>query len=105
MDGDFNQLNPVQSTIMPKPVTMAAAATVAPTTRFTRFTGTTPITTITPPVLGYHELVFVFTTATAGHLGTGGNIAVAWTSIADRPIILFYDPRTALYYPMTVGAS
>lgn len=102
-DIDHQNFNPTQSLMQPKPVTMAAAATVAPTTRLTRFTGTTPITTITPPVTGYHELVFVFTTATAGHLGTGGNIQAAYTSIADRPIIVYYDPRTALYYVGTVA--
>ena len=101
-DSIFPQLGPAQSAIMPKPRTMASAATVAPTTAFTRFTGATPITTITPPVNGYHQLTFVFTTATAGHLGTGGNIATAWTSIADRPITLHYDPRTALYYVNSV---
>lgn len=94
----FQQLSTVQSDKQPLPVTMASAATVAPTTAFTRFTGATPISTITPPVSGFHMLVFVFTTATAGHLATGGNVATAWTSIADRPITLFYDPRTALYY-------
>lgn len=92
----------VQSDKNKGPVTMASAATVAPTTRLTRFTGTTPISTITAPVSGYHELVFVFTTATAGHLAAGGNIATAYTSIADRPIHLYYDPRTKLYYVGTV---
>jgi hypothetical protein len=101
-DLNFQQFSSVQSDKQPLPVTMASAATVAPTTRFTRFTGATPITTVTPPVTGYHELVFVFTTATAGHLATGGNIATAWTSIADRTISLHYDPRTALYYLSTV---
>ena len=102
---DLNHQNfsPVQSDKQPLPVTMASAATVAPTTAFTRFTGATPISTITPPVTGYHELTFVFTTATAGHLTTGGNIHAAYTSIADRPVKVYYDPRTALYYVQTVA--
>ena len=101
-DLNFQNFSTVQSDKQPLPVTMASAATVAPSTAFTRFTGATPISVITPPVTGFHMLVFVFTTATAGHLAAGGNIATAWTSIADRPITLFYDPRTALYYVHTV---
>lgn len=102
-DSDSNALNPTQSSVSPAPRTMAAAATVAPTTRFTRFTGATPISTITPPINAYHELVFIFTTATAGHLAAGGNIHAAYTSIADRPVLLCYDPRTALYYVQSVA--
>jgi len=101
-DLNFQNLSTVQSNQQPLPVSMASAATVAPTTAFTRFTGATPISTITPPVTGYHELTFVFTTATAGHLAAGGNIATAYTSIADRPIKVYYDPRTSLYYVQTV---
>lgn len=99
---DFQQLSTVQSLQQPKPRTIASAATIAPTTRLTRLTGTTPVTTITPPVPGYHELAFVWTTGTANGFNTGGNIAVAYTTITDRPVVLFYDPRTALYYPMSV---
>lgn len=101
-DSDSNALNPTQSSVSPAPRTITAAATIAPTTRFTRITGATPISTITPPINAYHELVFVFTTATSGHLAAGGNIATAYTSIADRPVMVFYDPRTALYYVGTV---
>lgn len=89
------------------PQTMASAATISVVTKFTRITGTVPITKINPPVTGYHELVFVATTGTAGHFATGGSgagaIAVAYTTITDRPVVLYYDPRTALYYPQTVA--
>ncbi len=102
-DNSFQQLNPIQGSQSPTPVTMASATVVAPTTAFTRFTGTTPITTITPPISGYHELTFVFSTGTSSQLGTGGNIATAYTTITDRPVKVFYDPRTALYYVMTVA--
>jgi hypothetical protein len=102
-DLDFQQFSPTQSRAMKLPTTIASAASITPTTRFTRLTGTTPVTTIVPPVTGYHELVFVFTSAYATALNTGGNIAAAITSVADRPITVYYDPRTALYYPMTVA--
>ena len=102
-DLNFQDFSTVQSDKQPLPVTRAAAGTVAPTTKFSRFTGTTAITTITPPVTGYHELTFVFTTGTSGQLATGGNIATTYTTITDRPITLCYDPRTALYYLMTVA--
>lgn len=102
LEANFQQLSTVQSPAQPKPVTMASAATIAPTTKLTRLTGTTPVTTITPPVAGYHELTFVWTTGTANGFNTGGNIAVAYTTITDRPITLYYDPRTALYYPGAV---
>ena len=88
------------------PQTMASAATITPVTKFTRLTGTTPVNKINPPVTGYHELVFVWTTGTAGAFATGGSgagaIAVAYTTITDRPVMLFYDPRTTLYYVQSV---
>lgn len=96
-----------QSAQQPQPATLASAATIAPTTKLTRVTGTTPITKVTPPVEGYHELVFVFSSAYANAFNTGGAvpgaIAVAYTSIVDRPITLYYDPRTQTYYPQTVA--
>jgi len=85
------------------PSTIASAATITPVNKFTRLTGTTSVTTINPPVTGYHELVFVWTTGTANGFNTGGNIAVAYTTVTDRPVMLFYDPRTGLYYPMAVS--
>ena len=103
-------LNPIQSPLSPKPSTLASATVIAPTHRFTRLTGTTVVTTITPPAgleNTYHELVFVWTTGTASGftsgVTSGGGIAVTTTTVTDRPIILFYDPRTKLYYTMTVA--
>ena len=97
----------VQSDKQPVPATLASAATITPTTRMTKVTGTTPITKITPPVTGYHELVFKFASAFANAFNTGGSgdgaIAVAYTSVVDRPITLYYDPTTRLYYPMAVS--
>ena len=103
--GDWQQLTPVGSptTGGVRATTIASAATIAPTTRFTRVTGTTEVTEITPPVADYHELVFIWTTGTANGFNTGGNIAIAYTTVTNRPVTLFYDPRTELYYPMAVA--
>ncbi len=105
-DLDHQQFSTVQSGVQPAPTTLASAATIAPTTKFTRITGTTSITTITPPVMGYCELTLVFTSAYATALNTGvatrGGIAVAYTSVADRPIDVCFDPRTGLWYPKAV---
>jgi hypothetical protein len=101
----FQQLSTVQSDKQIQPNTIASAAAISPTTKFTRITGTTSITTITPPVSGYCELTLVFTSAYATALNTGGGtngIAVAYTSVADRPIDVCFDPRTALWYPKAV---
>ena len=104
-DLDFQQLSTVQSAAQLSPKTIAAAATIVPTTKLTRVTGATTITTITPPVSGYHELTLVFSTGTASQLDSAsGNISpTTYTTITDRPVTLYYDPRTALYYIMTVA--
>lgn len=99
--------NPSQSVEQPTPTTIASAATITPTQRFTRVTGTVSITKINPPVEAYHELVFIFSSAYATAFNTGGSgsgaIHAAYTSVADRPVTLYYDPRTKLYYVMTVA--
>lgn len=91
-----------------QPNTIASAATIAPVHKFTRLTGTTSITKITPPMEGYHELTFIFTSAYANAFNTGGSgdgalATAAYTSVADRPVTVYYDPRTKLYYVMTVA--
>jgi hypothetical protein len=106
-DLNHQDFSTVQSDKQPLPVTIAGAATIAPTTKLTRITGTTQITKITPPVTGYHELTFIFSSAYASAFNTGGSgagaIHAAYTSVADRPITLYYDPRTTLYYVGTVA--
>lgn len=102
-DLNHQDFNVVQSNLQPLPVLITAAATIAPTTRFSTITGATPITTITPPVTGYHELVLMFDAATVNGLNTGGNINAAYTPVIGRPVVLYYDPRTALYYVGTVA--
>jgi hypothetical protein len=88
----------VQSDKQPSPVTMASAATIAPTTRLTFVTGTVQVATITPPVTGYHELVFIFTDANPGALVTTGNIHTAYTPIQNQAFSLHYDPSTGKYW-------
>jgi len=105
---NWQNFSSTQDKGQPKPATVASAATIVVTHQFTRITGTTPITKITPPIDdAYQEITLIFTTATAGILATGGSgagaIHAAYTSIADRPVKLFYDPRTQLWYVQTVA--
>lgn len=100
----FQQLSTVQSDKQPLPRTIASAATISPDTKLTRITGTTPVTVINPPVTGYHELTFVWSTGTSGAFATGGSgagaIAVAKTTVTNVPVTLVYDPNTQLYYAL-----
>lgn len=92
---DWAQLTPYGSVA---PVTLAAAATVAPTTFLTVLTGNVAITTITPPIPTQHMLGFLFA-GTAG-VGTGGNIATAKASVVGEVMLLVYNPSTAKYSPV-----
>lgn len=93
-------LSTVQSQLQPAPVTMAAAATIAPSTFLTILTGTTSVATITPPVSGQHMLCFVSTdTGTTNVTVTTGNIALATTLVTKKALFMTYDPGTAKYYP------
>lgn len=99
---------PAQSEQQLGATTLASAATITPLTRFTRLTGTTEVTTIVPPNPGgYCELVFIWTTGTANGFNTGvatrGGIAIAYTTVTNRPVTMYYDPRTGLWYPMAVS--
>lgn len=98
-DSLFPNIDTVASSVMPKPVTLASAATIAPTTFLTFLTGTVPPTTITPPVNGAHLLALVGTSATPPVTGTTGNIAIATTMVTSKQLLMTYDPITAKYYP------
>jgi hypothetical protein len=90
----------VQSNEQPAPVTLASATTLAPTTFMTIVSGTTDVGTITPPVTGQHMLALIFNSATPGDLLTTGNILVGSTVVTQNvPVLLFYDPLQAKYYP------
>jgi hypothetical protein len=94
----------VQSDKQPHPNTVVGAATIVPNTFITFVSGTGDVGTITPPVTGQHMLVLIFTDGSPGDLLTTGNILVGSTTIADdSPVLLFYDPNQAKYYPMFGG--
>ena len=90
--------NCVQSDKNPKPVTLASAATIAPLTRLTFITGTVAVATITPPVSGYHELVFIYTNAAPAALVTTGNIKTAVTPVQNLAFSLHYNPIDGKYW-------
>lgn len=100
IDSEFQALSTVQSSLQQKPVTVAAAATIAPVTKLTFVTGTTQVANITPPMTGgaYQELSFIFTNGAPGALLTTGNIHAAYTPIQNQAFTLYYDPSTAKWW-------
>lgn len=104
-DLNFQKLSTVQNNLQPFPVTLASAATIAPTTFLTFLTGTTQVTTITPPVTGQHFLCLIFTNAAPGGLGTGGNINATVITPQNAPVYLVYDPIGAKYYAVVGSAT
>lgn len=101
----FQNISTVQSNHQPSPVTIAAAATVAPTTFLTFLTGTTQVATVTPPVTGQHMLIFIFTDGSPGAFLTTGNLKTATQPIQNLPVLLIYDPLTAKYWSAPMVAS
>jgi hypothetical protein len=97
-DLDFQQLSTVQNLLQPKPVTIASAATVTPSTFLSFISGTVAIATVTPPVTGAHMLVFIFTTTTPTAFTTTGNIKLVTTPAQNMPHFLFYNPLDGKYY-------
>jgi len=88
----------VQSLQNQPPTTLAAAATIAPSSFQTFITGTTNVATITPPVTGQHMLVLIFTDNSPGQITTTGNVLLGSTTITKNiPVLLFYNPITAKY--------
>lgn len=97
-DLSFQQLSSVQGISQPQPVTIASAATVAPTTFITFVSGTVAIATVTPPADGQHELVFIFTTTTPTAFTTTGNMKAVTTPTQNVPMLLFWNPIEKKYY-------
>ena len=95
-DLDFQNLSTVASAIQQKPVTIIAAATIAPTTFLSRISGTTAIATITPPVSGCHMIAIIGGTADTAYT-TAGNIIGATTASTTQPSLFVFDPITAKY--------
>ncbi len=99
----FQDISTVASDKNAKPVTITAAATIAPTTFLTFIAGTTAVAQITPPVSGAHMLAIVATSTNWSGMTTTGNILVASitnsTLWANKANLLVYDPLSAKYYP------
>ena len=95
-DLNFQNFSTVQSNVQPGPVTIASAATIAPSTGLTVISGTTQLVTITPPVTGFHVLFFHFTGA-MGVFSTAGNILTAADPGQDIILMMCYNPLTGKY--------
>lgn len=80
------------------PVTMASAATIAPTTFLTVLTGNVAITAITPPVQNSHMLAVQFA-GTAG-ITAGNNIQTTKASVVGEVMLLVYNSATGKYVPV-----
>jgi len=97
-ESEFQALSTVQGNLSPRPVTIASAATIAPTTFLSVISGTVAIVNITPPVSGAHMLAFVFTAGTPTANTTAGNIANVLAASQNVPQLAVYNPVTAKYY-------
>ena len=97
-DLQFQDLSTVASGIQQKPVTIASAATVAPTTFLSFISGTVAIATITPPVTGAHMLAFIFTTTTPTAFTTTGNMKAVTTPTQNTLNLLVWSPLENKYY-------
>jgi hypothetical protein len=95
-ESDFQNLSTVQSQLQPMPVTITAAATIAPTTFITVLDGNTAVATITPPIAGAHMLCVIPDTTTG--FTTGGNVSGGTTTVAGCAYLFVYNPITATYY-------
>ena len=98
-DVNFQDISTVHSAQQPKPVTIASAATVIPSTFISFISGTVAIANITPPVTGAHMLCFIFTTTTPTAFTTTGNIKYVATPTQNLPVFLVYNPLENKYYP------
>ncbi len=97
----FQNLSTVQSGLQPTPITVTAAATVAPQNFLTYISGNTAVSTIVPPVTGVHMLAIVPTTTTG--FTTGGNIVGATTTVANRVYLFIWNPLTDAGFATTGG--
>lgn len=97
-DLNFQNFSTVHSDKQPLPVSMAAAATIAPTTFLTVVTGTGQIANITPPVTGAHMLALLFTNANPGAFTGAGNVSATKDPAQNEVVLLVYEPVAAKYY-------
>ena len=102
-DLDFQQLSTVQNLAQQKPLTITAAAAIAPKTFLTLLSGTTAIATITPPINGSHLLAIVSGVTNFSGFTTTGNILVASitnaTTWLNKVSFFVYNPITGKYHP------
>lgn len=101
-DLEHQNLNVAQSDQQPDPRTIASAATIAPTERFSFVSGNTQIDTITPPTSGYCELVLCMTHGAPAAFSVAGNIKTAYQPITDRPFSIYYVKQEDKWYVQTV---
>lgn len=97
-DLTFQELSTVQNQNQSKPVTLASAATVVPSTYLTFISGTVAIANVTPPVTGTVMLEFVFTTQTPTAFTTTGNIKAVFTPTQNVPVLLTWNPLENKWY-------
>jgi hypothetical protein len=100
-DALFQNLSTVQDNQQPTPITVTAAATIAPQNFITVLTGNTAVSTITPPVTGVHMLCIVPGTTTG--FTTGGNIVGGTTTVASRAYLFVFNPLTDAGFATTGG--
>jgi hypothetical protein len=79
---------------------IVSAATIAPTNPITFVSGNTTINTITPPsgIATYGGQITLIPTGT-WTTSTGGNIALATTTVTNKALIMTYDAGTTKWYP------
>jgi|SRR5579863_101265 len=97
----FQNISTVQSGLQPTPITVTAAATIAPQNFLTVLTGNTAVSTIIPPVTGVHMLAIMAGTTTG--FTTGGNIVGATTTVASRVYLFVFNPLTDAGFATTGG--
>lgn len=95
-DLNFQDLSTVQSAQNTKPVTIASATTIAPTTFITVVSGAAAIQNITPPVTGSHMLILVPTGAFT-MVATGNLLTAMAAATVGQPVVLIYNPITGKY--------
>jgi hypothetical protein len=102
-DVDFQNFSTVHSALQPKPATITAAATIAPTTFLSFISGTTAIVTVTPPVSGAHMLILM--PLAAFTMTTAGNVKIACTAAVNSPVVLIWNPNDNKYWNSEIAAA
>lgn len=98
LDLTAQNLSPFQTNQqLPGVVTIASAATIAPTTFLTVVTGVVAIANITPPATGMHMLCLVPTGALPAFLLTGNITNAGAISTANVPFFAIFNPVTGKY--------